>query len=170
MKLRVFLMSTAMLLIATGAIAEPQSNIGGMRTDEENEVKIRALYDGFEAAWNRHDVKALVANWTIDGDHIEPDGREANGRDAVEELLTKEHASVFKETTLDLNIDDVWFVTANVALVDGGYKVSGARDLQGNEIPARDGHYTAVLLKENDRWSVAASRLMIPATLPYKGE
>jgi uncharacterized protein (TIGR02246 family) len=157
-------------LIAGGAIAETKSNVGGMRSDERNEAKIRALYDDFEAAWNRHDVAALTAKWTIDGDHIEPDGREADGRDAIEALLTKQHASVFKETTLKLDIEDVWFVTAAVALVDGSYSLSGARDLNGEPIPTRAGHYTAVLLKEGDGWAVAASRLMIPAALPYKKE
>jgi len=168
MMVRAFVATAAILLIAGGAVAETTSNVGGMRSDEKNEAKIRALYDEFEADWNRHDVEALASMWTIDGDHIEPDGREADGRDAVKALLAKQHASVFKETTLNLDIEDVWFVTAAVALVDGKYSVSGARDLEGNPIPPRSGHYTAVLLKEGADWSVAASRLMIPTALPYK--
>ena len=69
---------------------------------------------------------------------------------------------------LDLNIDDVWFVTGDVALVDGGYTLTGAKLPDGTVLPARRGHYTSVLLNEGGRWWIVASRLMIPAPLPYK--
>lgn len=168
-KLRVFSCLAALLLLVAGtASAETKSNIGGMRQDEKNESKIRALYDNFETFWNNHDVASLADLWTIDGDHIEPDGTEADGRDAIKELLAKQHDSVFKTTMIDLAIADVWFVTADVSLVDGTYTVGGVRGPDGSEIPPRKGHYSAVLIQERGEWAVAASRLMIPTQLPYK--
>ena len=162
-------LAVLLLLVAGTASAETKSNVGGMRQDEKNESKIRALYDNFETYWNKHDVDALAALWSIDGDHVEPDGTEADGRPAVKALLAKQHDSVFKTTMLDLSIADVWFVTSNVALVDGTYTVGGARHPDGSELPTRTGGYTAVLIEEHDGvWAVAASRLMIPIQLPYK--
>ena len=168
-KLRVFsVLAVLLLLVAGAASAETKSNVGGMRQDEKNEARIRALYDGFESAWNHHDVDKLAALWTIDGDHVEPDGTEANGREAIKSLLTRQHGSVFKTTMIDLAIADVWFVTADVALVDGTYTVGGVHGPDGAELPAREGRYTAVLIHEQEDWAVAASRLMIPTRLPYK--
>jgi uncharacterized protein (TIGR02246 family) len=170
-KLRVFSsLVVVSLLAAAVAWADAPSNIGGMRQDEKNESRIRALYDDFEAAWNRHDVAALVALWTIDGDHVEPDGTEADGQEAIEGLLNKQHGSIFKDSMLDLAIADVWFVTSTVALVDGTYTLGGAKLPDGEDMPSRTGRYTAVLLEERAGWLVAASRLMIPTQLPYKPE
>ncbi len=171
-KSRIFTSLIAFFLLLAGvAWAESPSNIGGMRQDEKNEVKIRALYDEFESAWNRHDVQALVALWTIDGDHVEPDGTEADGKDAIAGLLAKQHGSVFKTSMLDLSIADVWFVKTGVALVDGTYTLGGAKLPDGKDLPSRTGRYTAVLLDEQSHgWQVAASRLMIPTELPYKPE
>jgi hypothetical protein len=106
--------------------------------------------------------------WALDGDHQEPDGHHAKGRAAVQALLQRQHETVFKKTTLDLTIDSVWFITAEIALVDGRYQISGIRAPNGAEIPARKGLLTSILLKEGDTWSIAASRLMIPTELPYK--
>lgn len=153
---------------ASGVMAEATSNIGGMRGDERNEAKIRALYDEFEADWNAHDVAKLIEHWAIDGDHVEPDGTEADGNDAIKQLLEGQHGGAFKDSMLDLTIEDVFFLSTSIALVDGTYKVAGIVTPDGTAIPARSGRYTAVLLDEQGGWHIAASRLMIPAGLPYK--
>ena len=159
---------SAAVLASSITMAGPSSNIGGVRSDEKNEEAIRALYKSFMEAWNRHDPAALAMMWTLDGDHAEPDGHHADGRDAVLDLLTKQHGSVFKTTELMLTIEDVWFVTENVALVDGTYSITGIVAPDGTQLPPRKGNLTSVLLFENDKWWIAADRLMIPATLPWR--
>lgn len=146
-----------------------QSNEGGIESDRRNEKMVRQLYDEFTSAWNRHDTAALAGKWAIDGDHLEPDGTLVKGRDAVGRMLARQHETVFKGTELHLDIADVWFLGGgDIALVDGAYQLSGAVMPDGTPLPARRGHYTSVLLHENSRWWIVASRLMIPATLPYK--
>jgi uncharacterized protein (TIGR02246 family) len=162
------ILCACLLLCGSAAHAGTLSNVGGAATDLENEKVIRKLYTDFAATWNRHDAAALGAMWALDGDHLEPDGRLAKGRKAVSELLIKQHETVFKDSILNLNIADVWFITADVALIDGGYEIVGIRMPDGSEIPKRAGHLTAILLKEQGRWWIAASRLMVPAALPYK--
>jgi len=154
------------LLVAGTAFA--QSNASSIRSDQTNEKAIRALYGEFQKAWNGHDVDGLVAMWTVDGDHLEPDGTLAKGRDGIKALLTKQHESVFKNSKLDLQIEDVWFITGDVALVDGNYQLSGAVLPDGTALDSRKGHLTAVILNERGSWFITASRLMIPTHLPYK--
>ena len=159
---------TLLLALFPAHHAHAESNVGGIRSDLRNERTIRKIYEEFTAAWNRHDTKTMGDMWALDGDHLEPDGHLAKGRAEVEALLTKQHATVFKNSHLGLTIDSVWFVSGNVALVDGSYEVSGIQDLEGRPIPTRKGHLTSVLLNERDKWWIAASRLMIPTTLPYR--
>jgi uncharacterized protein (TIGR02246 family) len=141
---------------------------GGTKADVESTKKIRTLYEEFVKAWNAHDVKTMSSRWAIDGDHIEPDGTRAQGRDEVAALLTKQHASVFKNSTLELTVKTVFMITDTVAIIDGTYKLTGAVLPDGTPIPARQGMLTSVLLQERGTWSIFASRLMIPTVLPYK--
>jgi len=156
------------LLVCAPVPGRSQSNEGGMAGDVKSEKVVRESFDRFVAAWNRHDVEALGNMYAVDGDHIEPDGNHVDGRAAVTMLYKRQHESVFKQTRLMLNIADVWFITEDVALVDGGYAISGIRTPEGTEVPERRGHLTSILLREGGTWAIAASRLMIPTELPYK--
>jgi uncharacterized protein (TIGR02246 family) len=142
--------------------------VGGPKSDLENEAEIRKLYAQYTAAWNKHDPKAMASFWTLDGDYMEPDGRHAKGQADVEKLFTQEQQTVFKDSTLALTIETVWFINQDVAMVDGKYDLSGVRDLEGKQLPVRSGHLTAVLMREDGTWKVAAGRAMIPVPLVYR--
>lgn len=160
-------MVVSVLTVTTpGAFAKAPP--GAPKSDVVSDAAIRKLYDEFTTAWNRHDAPTLARMWTLDGDHVEPDGNAAKGRDQIEAMLTKQHGSVFSATRLTLSIDQIWFVTGDVALVDGTYEVDGIKNPAGQDVGARKGHLTAVFLKENGRWWIAADRLMIPAALPWR--
>jgi uncharacterized protein (TIGR02246 family) len=162
------------LLLAVGAPVALAPNAhafglgGGTAADVKSTQQIRDLYTEFVNAWNKHDVATMSARWAIDGDQVEPDGQVAKGRDEVTALLTKQHSTVFKNTKLTLTVKSVWMISDTVALVDGTYELEGAVLPDGTAIPTRKGLLTSVLLKERDKWSIAASRLMIPTALPYK--
>jgi uncharacterized protein (TIGR02246 family) len=141
---------------------------GGTAADVASEKSIRDLYTDFVMAWNKHDVKTIASRWAIDGDHVEPDGTIAKSRDEVAALLEKQHNGIFKDTKLTLAVRDVWMISDSVALVDGTYELAGAKLPDGSAIPTRKGLLTSVLIKEKATWSIAASRLMIPTSLPYK--
>lgn len=160
----------ALAIAAAPSTVSAQSNVGGIRSDIVNEDAVRALYAEFTAAWNRHDPQGLVALFTIDGDHVDPDGRQAEGREEIVATFKKQHETVFADTMLSLSVDDVWFLGTDIALVDGTYAIDGVKDPSGNAIPPRKGYLTAVLLNERGTWRIAASRLMIPAPLPWRSE
>jgi len=132
------------------------------------EKEVRARYEQFTEAWNRHDAKTLASMWIPEGDHLEPDGRGMRGQSSIADLLKEQHATVFKKTSLALKIDTVWLVTADVALADGTYDLTGAVAPDGTAVPKRSGHLTSILVRKDGKWWIAGSRLMIPTALPYK--
>lgn len=153
---------------AEGPMPTTRPGAGGTKTDLINDDQIRELYTKFAEAWNRHDVAAMASLWTIDGDQLEPDGHHAKGRDEVLKLFMREHTTVFKDTHIDLTIETVWFLAGDVALVDGTYNLTGATDPKGTPLGPRKGHLASVLLKEQGKWWVAASRLSIPVSLVWR--
>lgn len=170
---RVLLTAAAVLWMAQAAAAQPETprvkpGAGGPRSDLANDEAIRARYAEFTAAWNAHDPDRMAMVWTLDGDLVEPDGATAKGRPDIRRHFAEEHAVAFKHTELKLTIDAIWFITADVALVDGTYVVLGAVDPNGQALPPRKGLLTSVLLKEDGEWYVAASRSMIPIPLPWR--
>ncbi len=172
-------MKKLLIVVALICLATPVLGAGKERTprpgaeearqsDLENEVKIRKLYEDFTAAWNEHDPRAMAQFWTINGDHYEPDGRGAEGRDAVEALFAEEQKTAFRDSKLVLTVDSVWFITPSIALVNGFYEIDGVRDPSGNKLSIRKGHLTSVLLREGETWWVAASRAMLPVPLAWR--
>ena len=154
--------------MADTAPAAKKSDQGKLKSDLRNEDTIRQLYAEFCDTWNKHDPKAMAGRWLEDGDEIEPDGHVAKGRAEMLKMLTLQHQSVFKNSHLTLTVETVWFITSEVALIDGSYEVTGVQTPDGKDIPARKGHLSSILLQEGGKWWIAASRLMIPTALPYK--
>src|SRR5512139_3996444 len=158
----------AVLLVVAGGVQaqsttpKPHPGAGGPRSDLASEVAIRKLYADFTAAWNAHDPKKMASFWALDGDTIEPDGMVAKGDAELEKHFAEEQATAMKDSTLKLTVDAVWFVTADVALVDGTYVVLNAHDPNGQPLPPRKGLVTSVVIREHGAWHVAASRSMIP--------
>jgi uncharacterized protein (TIGR02246 family) len=160
-------------LVAGGAQAQsktprPHPGAGGPRSDVQNDAAIRGLYAEFTKAWNDHDARKMASFWALDGDTVEPDGMVAKGRAEVEKHFAEEQSTAMKDSTLKLTVDAVWFVTADVALVDGTYVVLNAHDPNGQQLPPRKGLVTSVVIREEGTWHVAASRSMIPIPLPWR--
>jgi uncharacterized protein (TIGR02246 family) len=153
-------------MVPTLALAQRGPEPTGVPVGTEREV--HETYAQFVKAWNAHDVAAMAALWTTDGDYTEPDGRTVYGRDEVKRLLGYEHASVFKNSQLHLAVEHVRKVTENVAVADGSYELFGATDTRGNKIPIRSGYFTSVLAKDGSTWKVSASRLMLPQILIWR--
>ena len=163
----------ALLCVPVFAGAEPQEGAShkGMSildVDATQAAAVTKLWAEFTKAFNKHDPKAMAAIWALDGDHVEPDGTTAKGRAEVEQLFRKEHEVIFQSATLTLKLGSVWMVTDDVALADGSYEITGAVDPEGEELGPRKGKLTSVLMREDGRWQVAASRLMIPVPLVWR--
>ncbi len=127
---------------------------------------IRKLHADFGAAWDRDDARGMAACWAADGDLVNPFGRVAKGRRAVEQLLAEEHSGFAKGTHMANKVDAIRFLGPGVAVVDVSWLVTGAHAADGTELEPLKGSYAAVMCKKKGLWAVAASRVMIPASTP----
>lgn len=132
------------------------------RTDEE--AAIRKVFADYEGAWNRHDAAALASFYTADGDAVFPSGKKASGRSAVQASEAANHSSMNRASNTTRSIENVRFVTPNVALVDSSVEIAGMADQNGERLPHRHALMTTVLVKQSDAWQIAANRAMVPAT------
>lgn len=162
----------ASLIATTGVRGEepekPRRALSILEADAVDSAAVTSLYAEFTEAFNQHDPEAMASIWAIDGDHVEPDGTVAKGRQEVEALFRKEHELIFKDAELSLSIRSVWFMRPGVALADGTYRIEGAVDPKGEPLGPREGMLTSVLLEEDGTWKVAASRLMLPVPLVWR--
>jgi uncharacterized protein (TIGR02246 family) len=168
---RSLISATFVLAMGGGALALDPSVGPGVDVRRRNlqaEAEVRQRYEEFTAAFNRHDAAAMAALWSPQGDHYEPDGTFAEGREAVRALFETSHRTGFRDATITLAIDSVWMITPNVALVNGFYTVDGVRDPDGKAVAIRKGHLTSVLLEDDGQWWVAASRATIAIPLPWR--
>jgi uncharacterized protein (TIGR02246 family) len=124
---------------------------------------IRQLYARYDAAWDKGDVGGVAMVWADDADHVEPDGRAIKGRAAIEKDLGQRLASDLKGTRSQQTITGIRFITPDVAVVDAAYEVSGARDAQGQSLPALEGRYVDIWVKRGGKWHIAADRPIVPA-------
>lgn len=127
---------------------------------------IRKLHADFAAAWDRDDAKGMAACWAANGDLVNPFGRVAKGRRAVEQLLAEEHSGFVKNTQFASRVEAIRFLKPDVAVVDVSWLITGAHAADGTELEPVKGTYAAVMCKSKGRWEVSASRVLIPTPAP----
>ena len=117
-----------------------------------DEKAIRASAEEFVAAFNKGDAKQIGALWTPDCEYIDETGRIFRGRDAIE----KEYAAFFAANPglkMETSISSVKIIGGRSAVEDGTAIVKnkdGAIMSQAS--------YTAIHLKEGDKWLMASVR------------
>ena len=148
----------AVMIFAAAAVqaAEPAARSGDAEA-------IRQLYAGYDAAWNKGDLAGLAMVWADDADHVEPDGRAIKGRTAIAKDLGQRFATDLKGTRSQQTITGIRLITPDVAVVDAAYEVSGARDAQGQSLPALQGRYVDIWVKRAGKWHIVADRPIVPA-------
>ncbi len=126
---------------------------------EESAVRDRVA--DFVTTWQKHDPKALAAFWAEDGDLINPWGRLAEGRAAVENLFKDEHdkaSGPLRECTLGVGAGKVRFPSPDVAIFDADGTMTGVYDAKGAKLPVQSFHATFVWKQADGQWLVYAAR------------
>ena len=72
----------SLALISVSLAMDKQSN---------DEVGVRAIVNGFEDAWNRHDMNALATLFATDADFVNVVGMRWVGHDAIEQNHAASH-------------------------------------------------------------------------------
>jgi uncharacterized protein (TIGR02246 family) len=118
----------------------------------EDEKAIRKSQDGYVAAFNAGDAKALAAFWTTDGEFTDVEGKTFKGREAI----AKEFASFFAESKgmkLEIHTDSLRFITPDVALESGT-----ARIIRESDGDSHVTSYHVVHSKRDGQWLLASVR------------
>jgi len=132
----------ACVLSASPATAQHADDEKAIRQDVEEYVK----------AFNKRDVKAIVAQCTDDVTYVDETGRIVRGREA----LAKDFERFFADNPIRkirVQVETIQFVKSDVAIVDGVADLNPP--LGGRPIAGR---YTAIRVKQDGKWMVASVR------------
>jgi uncharacterized protein (TIGR02246 family) len=152
------------LCSAAQALAQSATAAGG-----GDDAAIRQIAVDYAAAWTAHDARAMAALWTDDGDLVNPLGKLAEGRRAVEKMFAIEHMTYMKATRLKTEVKSIKFVSDSVAVLDAEATLSGVRDPDGNLIQPQKHAFFAVLVKSGTSWAIASARLIVYVPPPPEG-
>ena len=120
-----------------------------------DEAAIRDLVKAYMNARELSDAAAIGALFADGADQLTSSGEWRKGRD---EIVRGTLASS-KQTggTRTITLETIRFPAAGVALADGRYEITGARE------GTRRMWTTLPLVRTSDRWRIAAIRNMLPA-------
>lgn len=124
---------------ADAPVAEPESPTA------KDEAAIRKNAEGYDAAFNARDAKALAALWSPEAIYSDPDtGEEIVGREALEKYFT----DLLKDNDSKLKVDvtSVEFVSPNVAIEQGVAHVISP------DGAVEESNYSAVHVRQNGGW------------------
>jgi uncharacterized protein (TIGR02246 family) len=119
-----------------------------------DERAIQKLRDAHDAAWNRHDAKAIAALFAQDADRATVNGW-FSGRSQIEQGYARTFSGAFKAATLTNQAPKLKFLTPDVAVLDVDNLVTGTTD----GISVRN-HSTSIYVKRNGEWTLVANRLI----------
>ena len=122
-----------------------------------DDAAIRSVIRQHDETRNKGDWKKLGELFTQDAEQFTSAGEWRRGRPAIEKSVAQIMATTYKGATYATKVESVRMITPTVALVDGAFEIS---NIGGGG--RRVGHNTYVMVKEGDRWHIAAARSMVP--------
>lgn len=125
---------------------------GDQRADED---AIRALVDQQVKGWAAGDAAAYAGVFTADADYITFLGGHCVGRDAIASSYVPLFKKLLKGTQLRIDITQVRFLTADVALVHANASVVKRRRRRNRRNTRVN---TSVAVRTDGRWRFAASQ------------
>jgi uncharacterized protein (TIGR02246 family) len=129
---------------------------------ERDRDAIYGLIDSFVTCWDRADAERLSMLWKADGDIIIPDGSLIRGRNRIENFYAEVFAGGYSASTAIASIDQLRFLSADLALVDGQFTIRRVLAANNQELPPERGFFSIVAQKVSGRWLIVASREMEP--------
>jgi uncharacterized protein (TIGR02246 family) len=148
-----------LLLAALPGVARAQS---GSAADVQ---AIRGIEAQWEAAWNHHDIAAMVRLGAPDADWVNLAGQWFAGGDAFSKSLESLHSGKVKESVWRTEQVQVRFLSPSIAVVHVYFSTSGERTPDGLLRPPRRGIFTRVEEKRGGKWLIIASQAtsIVPA-------
>jgi uncharacterized protein (TIGR02246 family) len=132
------------------------SPLSATQVDDEN--AIREIQARWDAAWNRHDVKALSALVAEDVQFINVAEVVPTGRGEFEALQARTHAMQFKESVRTVTGTDIKLITPDIAVAHVRWGMKGDKDPDGTSRQPRNGVMMQVVMKRDGKWTVVAAQ------------
>jgi uncharacterized protein (TIGR02246 family) len=140
---------------------ERKARLGTDRSADE--AAIRANIAQFVKAYNAGDAKAVAVLFTPDGQAVDKEGNDAEGRQAIEQTFADLFAARPKKK-LEVFVESIRFVGPDLALEVGTTKETPAP----GEPPEYD-RYTVIHVKRDGKWQMALARDEEgPTTTPHE--
>lgn len=134
-----------LVVAAVAAAATPS------RAADDDLAAIRDRAASYQAAYNRHDAKAVADHWSDEGEYALESGERIRGRKAIQRVF-EELFKADNSVQLQVTITALRLVTPDVAIEDGKAEIVGANG------PGISSSYTAVNVKKNGVWYVDSVR------------
>ena len=129
---------------------------------DQDRDAIYGLIDSFVTCWDRADAERLSMLWKADGDIIVPDGSLIRGRNQIENFYTEVFAGGYSGSTAIASIDQLRFLSADLALVDGRFTVRRVLATNNQQLPPEEGFFSIIAQRASGRWLIVAVREMEP--------
>jgi uncharacterized protein (TIGR02246 family) len=123
-----------------------------------DEAAIRDIQAHWDDAWNRHDVQALSALVADDVRFVNVVGQVLKSRAEFQQLQTRIHAMMFKESVRTVTATQIKFITPEIAIAHVSWGMRGVKDSDGTASKPRNGVMMQVLVKRDGRWIVVAAQ------------
>ncbi|MCI0389771.1 MAG: SgcJ/EcaC family oxidoreductase [Acidobacteria bacterium] len=142
------------VLVCLGMVYTSASN-------QEDERMIRRMIDQSISRLNKGDITAIEDFWDEDADYVGVDGRIITGRTHIQAFFGELVMASAGRLNQSSSIDRIRFLTPEIAIVDGSWTITGARDNAGKEIPPIKGRGVEIVQKKEGQWRFVATRQMV---------
>jgi uncharacterized protein (TIGR02246 family) len=150
---RISILLSRLVLLVMSFLASTAALYAQLGTPSD-EAAIRAILDARNAAYNRHDAKALAATYAPDADLVTGTGKLLSGRAEIEKNYVDSFAGVDRNAIVKIDASKLRFLTRDAAILDLDGVTTGRSD------GAIKTHATWVYAKRNGQWTVVAIRAM----------
>lgn len=116
-----------------------------------DETALREAVKQLENGWNAKNGSSYAKPFAEDADFVVINGMYVKGRAAIEAGHQQIFDTIYKDTTVTLNVEHVRFLRPDVAVVH----VKGHREGPTKELTT-DARITVVMTKEKQGWTIAA--------------
>jgi uncharacterized protein (TIGR02246 family) len=126
----------------------------------QEEDAVNAVAAAWADAWNGGDMDALGALYAEDADYVNFFGEKVTGRAAIQAGFAEIQSTVYKGTKISIESAALTFVKPDVAVSDTNWKLTHVP--AGAPAVPTAGQSTAVLVKQDGEWRIAAHRSRVP--------
>ena len=118
---------------------------------EADEAVIRESVKQMESGWNTKSGALFAKPFAEDADYVVINGNHIKGRQVIETQHQRIFDTIYKDTTLTLNVKHIRFIRPDVAVVHvGAHRDGPTKELNQGAI------ITMVMSKEKEGWRITA--------------